>query len=116
MLDALKGTTPAAPITHVGLLDADPGKSITSATDIFTSTSHGYAAGDLVVLSALTGGSSLVATRPYFVISSNLAANTFQVALTPGGTAVTHGSNVSAGTSIRLVEISGGAPAYARVA
>jgi hypothetical protein len=36
--------------------------------------------------------------------------------LTPGGTAVTHGSNVTAGTAVRLVEISGGSPAYARVA
>jgi hypothetical protein len=116
MLDALKGTNPTTPITHVGLLSADAGKSVTSASDIFTSTAHGYSAGDLVVFTSLTGGSNLVTTRPYYVIAANLAANTFQVALTPGGTAVTHGSNVTAGTAVRLVEISGGSPAYARVA
>jgi hypothetical protein len=80
MLDALRGTNPTTPITHVGLLGADAGKSVTgvTSTDIFTSTAHGYAAGDLVVLSALTGGANLVAARPYFVLATNLAANTFR--------------------------------------
>lgn len=100
-------------VSHLGLLDADPGLTgLTSDGTTFTKTAHGYANGNLIVLSALTGGSALVVGRPYFVITS--AANTFQVAHVPAGTAVAHGSNVTAGTSTRLVELSGGT--YARVA
>jgi hypothetical protein len=118
MLDALRGTNPTTPITHVGLLGADAGKAVTgvTSTDIFTATAHGYAAGDLVVFSALTGGANLVTARPYFVLATNLAANTFSVGLTPGGAVVDLGTDVTAGTVTRLVEISGGSPAYARVA
>jgi hypothetical protein len=116
MLDALRGTNPAAPITHVGALDADAGKAVTAAaaSDTFTSNAHGYANGDLVVLSALTGGNGLAAGRPYFVI--NTAANTFKLALKPGGAAVDVISDLTAGTVTRLVELTGGAPAYARKA
>lgn len=125
MLDALKGTNPTVPITHVGLLDADAGQAFTGETidDTVDATAHGYSNGDLVVLTALTGGSGLVGgnasnanglAKPYFVIAA--AANTFQLAETPGGAAVDFGSDVTAGTVQRLVEISGGSPAYARVA
>lgn len=114
MLNALAGTNPTTPITHVGAFAADPGKSVTGVTssDVITSNGHGYANGDLVLLSALTGGSGLVAGRPYFVIGQT--ANTFQLALKPGGAAVDLGSDVTAGTVTRYVELSGGAPAYAR--
>lgn len=102
--------------THAGLLQADAGKSFTgvASTDVCTSTAHGYANGNLVMVSALTGGSGLVVGRPYFVIAQ--ATNTFQLAATPGGSAVDLGSDVSAGTVTRLVELTGGSPAYARQA
>lgn len=111
MLDALRG---AGGITHVGALDADPGKSFTgtASTDTITSAAHGYSNGDLVVVSGLTGGTGLVAGRPYYVIGST--ANTFQVAVKTGGAAVDFTTDVSAGTVTRLVEISGGSPAYTR--
>jgi hypothetical protein len=78
MLDAIRGTNPSTPITPAALFDSDPADSITSvaSTDIFTATAHGFAAGDLVVFTALTGGAGLVLGRPYFVIATNLAANT----------------------------------------
>jgi len=116
MLDALKGTNPAAPITHVGLLTKGPNKSITStgSPDTFTSTSHGFSNGDIVVLSGLTGGAGLVAGDPYFVIG--VTTNTFQLALTSGGSAIDATSDVTAGTANKLTELSGGSPAYARVA
>lgn len=118
MLNALKGTSPATPVTHIGLLDADAGKAVTSvaSTDIFTSTAHGYSAGDLVVFSGLTGGTGIRTGYPYFVIATNLAANTFSVSETPGGSIADHTTNVTAGTVTRLTELSGGSPAYARVA
>lgn len=112
-------------VDRVGAFAADAGKAVTgvTSTDIFTSTAHGYAAGDLVILTALTGGSGLKAGNagnadeeawPYFVIAANLAANTFSLSHTPGGAAVDLGSDVTAGTVTRLVELTGGAPAYAR--
>lgn len=117
MLDAIaRGTAPALNAGFVGALSADAGKSVTAvgSTGIFTSTAHGYSAGDLVVLSALTGGSGFVAGRLYFVSATNLAANTFSVTPTAGGAIVTGGTDISAGTSTRLIELSGGT--YARVA
>lgn len=115
MLNALgRGTAPPSQITHIGALDADAGKAVTgvAATDIFTSAGHGYANGDVVVLAGMTGGTGLVAGRVYFVIGAT--ANTFQLATTVGGAAVDFTTDLTAGTVTRLVEIAGGAPAYAR--
>jgi hypothetical protein len=103
--------------THMGLQTKGPnitGVTGVTSTDTFTKTAHGLANGDLVVLSGLTGGSGLVAGDPYFVVST--AANTFQLALTPGGSAVDLGSDVTAATVNKLTEITGGTPAYARKA
>ena len=66
LLNAGKGTAPTIPITHLGLLQADAGKALTTpfgvaATDIFTCTAHGYSAGDLVIITALTGGAGIFA-------------------------------------------------------
>lgn len=114
MLAALAGTNPTTPITHVGILDADTGKAVTgtASSDTFTSTAHGYSNGDLVLLSGLTGGAGLVAGAPYFVI--NTATNTFKLTCVPGGAAVDFTTDLSAGTVTRLIELSGGSPAYAR--
>jgi hypothetical protein len=72
-----------------------------AATDIFTSTAHGFVAGNEVRFSALTGGAGIVAGTSYFVIAANLTANTFQVSLTPGGATVDVTSNLTAGTVTR---------------
>jgi hypothetical protein len=117
MLDALAGTASGSPISHVGLLTK--GANITAVTstgspDTFTKTAHGLSNGDLIVFSSITGGAGLVAGFPYYVVST--AANTFQAALTSGGAAIDLSSDVSAATVNKLTEISGGSPAYARVA
>lgn len=107
----------ASAITHAGLFDADPGLTAVTgvtSTDTFTKTAHGYANGNLVVLSALTGGAGLRTGYPYFVIG--VTTNTFQLSETSGGAAVDLGTDVTAGTSTRLVELTGGSPAYARKA
>lgn len=115
MLNALKGTNPTTPITHVGAYDAATAlTSVTgiTSTDTFTKTAHGMSNGTPVLLSGLTGGTGLVAGRIYFVIG--VATNTFQLALTSGGSAIDLGTDVSAATVTPYVEISGGS--YARVA
>lgn len=119
MLDGIaRAIAPTSSIDRVGTFQADAGKAVTgvTATDIFTSAAHGFAAGNVVMFSGLTGGSGIVVGRPYFVIAANLATNTFQVSLIPAGTAIDLGTDVTAGTVIRYVETTGGAPAYARKA
>jgi hypothetical protein len=116
---AIRGVAPSASVTHVGLMRwSEAGKAVTgvAATDIFTSTAHGYAAGDLVLFTATTGGAGLVVNDPYFVIATNLAANTFSVSKVPGGASVDTTTDLTAGTVRRLVELTGGSPAYARKA
>lgn len=67
-----------------------------NSTDTFTKSTHGMVNNAQVVLSAKTGGSGLSTTTTYYVVAS--ATNTFQLALTPGGTAVDLGSDVSSVT------------------
>jgi hypothetical protein len=82
--------------------DATPGSEVTLSTsaaadDILDATGHGFVAGDRVVFTSLTGGAGLTANREYYVISANLAANTFQVSTTPGGSAVNFTTDITAG-------------------
>lgn len=83
--------------------DATPGAEVTLATSaaaddiIDTATAHGYAAGDRVVFSSLTGGTGLTANREYYVIAANLGSTTFQVSTTAGGSAVNFSADVTAG-------------------
>jgi hypothetical protein len=126
MLDALKGTNPTTPITHAGLLDAGTALTAVTAvtsTDTFTKTAHGLANGTLVVLTAKTGGTGVIAgdagnanglAEPFFVV--NQTANTFQLSRTVGGAVADIGTDITDVTVTPLVEISGGSPAYARKA
>lgn len=120
-LDAIaRATAPALSITHVGAMvkgaDITAVTGVTS-TDIFSKAAHGLAAGDLVVFSGLTGGSNMVAGHPYFVSATNLAAGTFSVSKLAAGTPIHDlGTDVTAATVNKLTEVTGGAPAYARVA
>jgi len=56
----------------------------TIASNIFTSTAHGLVAGDWV-WTQVAGYSFASAFVPYYVVSTNLTANTFSVSATPGG-------------------------------
>ncbi len=117
MLDALAGTASGSPVTHVGLLTKGPNITAVTSTgspDTFTKTAHGLSNGDLIVFSSITGGTGLIAGFPYYVVST--AANTFQAALISGGSAIDLSSDVSSAIVNKLTEISGGSPAYARVA
>src|SRR5689334_6710680 len=119
MLDCgLRNVTPTISITHASLWTKQANKTgtATASSDLINITSHGYSAGDLIVLSGLTGGAGLTAGWPYFVIATGLTANAFSVSETVGGAAVDITSDASGLTANRLVEISGGSPAYARKA
>lgn len=120
VFDSWLGTTA---VTDEGFFDAnsvwvpsegDLGAAVTLATSaaaddiIDTATAHGYAAGDAVVFTSLTGGTGLTVGRRYYVIAANLAAQTFQVSATPGGSAVNFSADATAGTvrkngSVQLV-------------
>jgi hypothetical protein len=126
MLNALAGTNPTTPITHCGL--QTKGANITGVTstgspDTFTKTAHGLANGDVIIFTAVTGGTGLKAGSasnadgkgyPYFVI--NTAANTFQIAETVRRLGRRPVLGRHAATVNKLTEISGGSPAYARKA
>lgn len=68
-----------------------------SSTGTITATAHGLTDGQAIQLDSVTGGSGLSVHRTYYVI--NAATNTFKLALSPGGAAVSLGSDVSAGTA-----------------
>jgi hypothetical protein len=70
-----------------------------AADDIIdTAAAHGFVAGQAIRFATLTGGTGLTAGTTYYVISANLAAQTFQVATTPGGSAVNFSADITAGT------------------
>ena len=100
-------------VPDVGVMDSegrfapDPlgsGSTITlttsaAADDILdTTTAHGFVAGQAVRFATLTGGAGLTAGTTYYVIAANLAAQTFQVSATPGGSAINFTTDVTAGT------------------
>lgn len=110
MLDAL-----GALAAYAALFDeAAAITSVTGAasTDILTKVGHGLSNGDLVVLRSLTGGAGLTEEYSYFVVGVN--GNDFQLSLTSGGGAVNFTTDVTSVSVVKLVEISGGSPAYAR--
>lgn len=119
MLDCgLRNTTPTISITHASLWTKAATKTgtATASSDLVNITSHGYSAGDVVVLSGLTGGAGLTAGWIYFVIATGLTSNAFSVSETSGGTAVDITSDASALSANKLAEVTGGSPAYARKA
>ena len=90
-----------------GRFNPDPlgaGDTITLATSaaaddiIDTATAHGFVAGQAITFPTLTGGTGLTAGTTYYVISANLAAQTFQVSLTPNGSAALFSADITAGT------------------
>lgn len=115
MLKALKGTNPTTPITHAGLYDEDTAiTSVTgvASTDTLTKSGHGLSNGDLVVLRSLSGGTGLIEEYPYFVIG--VSGDDFQLTQVPAGSAVDFTTDITSVSVVKLVEISGGSPAYIR--
>jgi hypothetical protein len=112
MLNAL-----GAAAGYVGLLTAGTAKTgVTgvAATDLLTKASHGLTNGDLAVLTSVTGGTGLRANYPYYVVGVN--GNDFQLSETSGGAAVNFSTALTDATVVKLTEVTGGNPAYARKA
>jgi hypothetical protein len=55
---------------------------------VVTKTSHGLVAGDTVAFSGGTFPTGINANQTYFVIAAGLTASTFEISVTPGGSAV----------------------------
>lgn len=79
-----------------------------AATDLFTRTAHGLAAGDAVRFTALTGGTGITAGKTYFVIASGITANDFRVSATLGGATIDVTSDLTAGTVHRATAFQAG--------
>lgn len=74
-----------------GVVQKKTTRTVTAATtDIFTSTAHGFVVNQPVVFLGLGDGvgTGLHAGITYYIISTNLAANTFSVSPSVGGTIV----------------------------
>lgn len=103
--------------THIGLLTATAVTTVTgtAATDLLNKASHGFSNGDLVMVTLLASeGAGLFNNVPYFVVG--VSGSDFQLAETPGGSAINFTSNIVDCTVTKYVEIFGGSPAYARKA
>jgi hypothetical protein len=59
-----------------------------ASTDIITATAHGLVAGDTVRFNSVGAATPLSTSLVYYVIATNLAANTYSVSLVKGGTIV----------------------------
>lgn len=68
---------------------------------IDTASPHGYAVGNVVRFTALTGGAGLSTGVPYYVVATSLGSTTFRVASTPGGTPLGFTTDITAGTVVR---------------
>lgn len=102
--------------SFVGIASGGAPVSFTAATTVLTKAAHGFASKDLVELRAATvGASALVVGRLYYV--KEVSAEKLELfdiyALT--GTAITV-EGASAVELVKIIEATGGAPAYARVA
>jgi hypothetical protein len=75
---------PTPKVRAVGESVQEAGRAVTAAaaTDIWTLAGHGFAVGDRVKATALTGGAGIVAGQNYYV-SQVIDANTFTVSATP---------------------------------
>jgi hypothetical protein len=68
-----------------------------AATDLFTSTAHGFTAGSQVVFTDKTAGVGVTVGTTYFVIASGLTANDFKVSTTLGGATIDLTSDMTGG-------------------
>lgn len=81
------------------------GASITVASPgVVTKVAHGLLAGDAIKFTAGTLPTGLSLNTTYYVLSSGLTADDFQVALTAGGTAIV--TTGSAGSGVTIVGVS----------
>lgn len=98
---------PFGPFTADGWANVGPDVALanpSAATDdiIDTSSSHGFASGDTVRFTSLTGGSGLTTATDYFVVATSLGSTTFRVAATRGGAALGFSTDITAGVVVKV--------------
>ncbi len=97
---------PFGPFKASGWANVGPDVTLatSAATDdiIDTAAAHGFAAGDKVRFTSLTGGTGLVASTDYYVSATSLASTTFRVAATRGGVVLGFSSDITAGVVARV--------------
>lgn len=84
---------------NIAYTPATKAATYANATDIWTSTAHGFLVNQKIRLTNSGGAlpAGYTADTDYFVIAGNLAANTFQLSATKGGAAV-NGTSDGTGT------------------
>ena len=95
--DANAKTLAAGSFTSAGVIAASTLTSATASAGTFTSTGHGLAVGDKVLISSGTSLVGVSAATTYYVAAS-ADANTFTLSATAGGSAIT----TAAGTAITM--------------
>lgn len=114
MLNAIaKGTSPPSFGEWVGLLAEATPKSAwkSSSTSELELTSHGLSTGNLIVFTALTGGTGLFVERPYYV--EEVSSSKIKLGQLTGTYTEAWTTEVLAATIAKLTEVSGGS--YARI-
>lgn len=83
------------------------GASTFTAAGLFTETAHGLSAGDAVVARTISGDAVGVLDdeQVYYVLASNLAANTFELGRSVGGATITFAGNSGAVTFYEPAEL-----------
>jgi hypothetical protein len=81
-----RGLLAAITTNAVSALATGQSFTVAATGDASTANGHGFANGDQVVLSALTGATGLVAGTEYYV--RDVTTNTYKLALTLGGAAI----------------------------
>lgn len=91
----------AASVEYVDELQLAPALTVTAAaaTDVFTSTAHGYSNDDEIYFTALTGGAPVTEGTAYYV--RDAATDTFKIAATPGAGAIDITTDLTAGLVYR---------------
>lgn len=98
---------PFGPFYKAGWANVGPDVTLANpsaaADDIIDTTgAHGFAVGDVVRFTALTGGAGLVVDTDYWVIAASLGSTTFRVSASKGGSALGFTTDITAGTVVRV--------------
>lgn len=84
---------------------AETAVAATTSTDTFTKNGHGFAAGDLVALTSISGMTNVALNTTYVVLAAGLTTNVFKIAATPGGTAITVGTGSPNVIHMKVIDI-----------
>ena len=97
-LSGIKITNPGGAITINGAAVNTGAVTVNTTNKNFTYTGTDPVAGNAVYFTATSMPTGLTTYQPYYIVNLNTTAKTYQIAATPGGSAIT--SFTTAGTSV----------------